>query len=328
MRPLFQEAWLRAINTPWRDRESRGTGESNGGYHGSDQSIFARMFGQQEFQRENLRLKYDVAWWQRALKLASSRPRSAHFLGINIDNVLSPSSTHEPFSTSDANSTADNEWGITLDYFSIIGHQTVNSATDAQWLIHHDISARPNARTAASQVSEKPRDRFDCPVRIPKSLPFDITSSPQPFSALLPGNNDTAPWSELPLYTHLCLGTIPAFIHYNGHKGERSRLWTRVWYQPHLKHMLGSAVNNNERSSQRLTRGVSQHKHHYRPQNFNEHRAWPKPVSDGGAWTDDKGTYLGFAELCESGMQEQIFGAGEKGAQPLDYLRGTVGVGV
>lgn len=56
------------------DPEARGSGESHRGCHGSDQSIFTRLLGEQEFQREVIRLKY-LPWWDRLFHTSASRPR-------------------------------------------------------------------------------------------------------------------------------------------------------------------------------------------------------------------------------------------------------------
>ena len=89
-------------------------------YGGSDQSVFANMYGRQEWVRERLRLKY---------ARPGTKARTSQIFGTCIDDAVSPSFTHEKF---DPDLSVGNpcEFGIYLDVWSHFGDQTMNSEWD------------------------------------------------------------------------------------------------------------------------------------------------------------------------------------------------------
>ncbi|KAL9056091.1 MAG: hypothetical protein Q9162_003154 [Coniocarpon cinnabarinum] len=265
MRRLFKEASRQLKQQPDHDPNDNGSHDSDFVYHGSDQSVFATMFGKQEWAREKLRLKHAKP---------GAKPRSSRVMGSPIDNVLYPSSTHEEFNP---NLTDGNpfEFGIFLDYFSDVTHQTVNSERDATWI---NYSQQP----LNNQVSK--RHQMDCPVRIPEQLPSDVTDASIPLM-------EQVRWSSQWLYTHLCLSRIPVFVHHNGIKSKRETDWEWMWYQSFAGTML-AAMQKMLPADRRTYEGM---------------RGSPRQLGAGDAWTA-KGSHLDWAELCPGKWRREIFG--------------------
>ncbi|KAI9712173.1 MAG: hypothetical protein M1828_001734 [Chrysothrix sp. TS-e1954] len=217
MRTLFQHAWSQAQSEPEHSPLDNGSGGSDFIYHGSDQSIFNKLFGEQEYMREVMRLD-SVSWLATIFHPFTRRkPSKSVIQGAVIDNILDPSFTHEQWSlpSSERSDKRAREFGIFLDYSSDIGHQTVNSETDTRWL-----------NFSQSPLEEQVHDRndFDCPMNVPREIPHDISGSDAPFQ------ESGSSWSDLNLYTHLCFGTIPVLVHHNGDKGRRETDWNQMWY--------------------------------------------------------------------------------------------------
>ncbi|KAI0022416.1 hypothetical protein F4780DRAFT_777791 [Xylariomycetidae sp. FL0641] len=280
MRRVFAEAWRIIEDHPERDPLDDGSHGSDSMYHGSDQSIFATMFGRQEWCREKLRLKHAPR---------GTKPRSSQIFFSPIDNVLNPSFTHEvvDFDLSEGN---PHEYGIFLDYFSDFGHQTINSEEDAKWL-RYAADAPPFDEQVGPRMPG-----FDCPVHAPEQPPADILRSVIPNDA-----NTTADvaelealWFDRALYTHLCSGRIPVLRHMNGDKGHREFHWPLIWYQPRAREMLA-----------RLGDVLAQ-----RPppveNTWEQHKADPRLAAAGGVWTD-KGALLQWGDVCLPEWDGEIF---------------------
>lgn len=267
MRPIFEKAKVLIEAHPRVDPNDDGSGGSIDMYHGSDQSIFAAMFGRQAYAREKLRLAHSPR---------GTKPRSSHVMSVPVDNVLDPSFTHETAPDVDPVPGDPNPWefGMHLDYWSDIGHQTVNSEPDGMWLVYGN-------KPTSDQIPTT-RTNFDCPARPPTDVPADIRNST---SAL--GSVD---WPAKELYTHLCLSRVPVLLHHNGDKSKRERDWPHVWYQPDARKML-------EQQKATMPEAVG---------SYEDARRAPGVRSAGGAWSD-KGEHLGWEKLCPSEWHKEIF---------------------
>ncbi|KJZ75840.1 hypothetical protein HIM_04664 [Hirsutella minnesotensis 3608] len=108
-----------------------GSGGSDKCYQGSDQSIFAEMFGEQKIHREVARRRHRT--------LIDDWPYHASYtLGKSL------------------------EFGIGLDYWSLLGHQTANAEYDSRYIRH--------AEPLAPQVGDV--GMFDCAAKAP--MPRDL----------------------------------------------------------------------------------------------------------------------------------------------------------
>lgn len=173
----------------------------------------------------------------------------------------------------------DYEFGIGLDYASDIGHQTVNSEADAQWLLH-DRDIEPQLQT---------RIKFVCPVRTDRELPRDLLHNDMdsPYNVLadsgyIPYDDEAlsdklGDWNRIPLYTHLCFDKIPVLIHHNGIKEARACSWDKPWYAPYLSDILGHLDISS------LDGFIS----------YEQHLAKPEQRWNGGIWSD-QGRFMTF----------------------------------
>lgn len=250
--------------------------------HSSDQSVFNMIFGEQEYQREVMRLRH-LSWfsnpilkWQQAS--GSDLSTTDEVLeGNHIYNILDPPFAHyqmghmpgKPF-----------EFSLGLDYWSSLSFQTANAERNADRIIY--------GKPLEPQIINT--GRWDCKSRI-KSLPLDLHTALPPFSTHDPPTSDEAPslnatvptdatWLDVPLYTNICTGTVPAMVHHNGDKDARNRDWDRMWYQPFAKTLLDA---QKPREVEGLVRGLK--------------RKGKIVMNPGDAFTDT-GEEKEFAALC------------------------------
>lgn len=227
MRKMFRKAWSKVQKWPNPDPADNGSGSSGFMYHGSDQSVFAAMFGEQEFQREVMRRRHASTWTKQYQKSFRKTPVSK-IEGVEVPDILNPPFTHQTMKHLPGRPC---EFGMGMDYFSDLGHQTANAETDAMWLRYDD-----DFDTLVNKT-RKDRNEFDCPYRGDGKIPADMKIyDPATF---LPRQRQ---WEQINLYTNLCTGTIPVMAHFNGDKMARQRQWPQFWVQEY-GHWL---VNNTE----------------------------------------------------------------------------------
>ncbi|USW48006.1 hypothetical protein Slin15195_G013250 [Septoria linicola] len=208
MRRVFRRAKDKLAQVKPHEDFDNGSHESDFVYHGSDQSVWNTIFGEQEFQRETMR--------------RDEKPRGAvapsWMEGTKIDDPINPSFTHQ---TMERAAPGQYEFGIALDYCSGITQQTINSEQDAR-ILHY-------SKRLEEQMS--PTSLFDCKPRS-SELPTELQRASSPFN-LLKDSNTT--WSDVPLYTNICLDSIPVIVHHNGIKTARESMWNEFWVSGLLK---------------------------------------------------------------------------------------------
>jgi len=281
------------------DDNDNGSGVSNYMYYGADNPIFNEIWGEQEYAREVARLKH-LPWLDRLLHRASAKPRGGSISGVRFDNILDPAFTHQKWSPEEGKSY---EFGIGIDYASDLGHQTEESVADARWLVHNG--------SLVEQITE--RNAFDCKMRLPEALPRDIVAQGPPCSMTSPKADDglctknighAAPlptWTSVELYTHLCYGTVPVMLHYDGYTNKHFRedWWNRLWMASHGRALLDIARARAAVSAQegRLIKTYEE---------FIEAPRW-SGNGEIGAWTDKK-SFVGWDELCPAKWDSKVFG--------------------
>ena len=184
LRAIFERALVKA------------TADSN---IGSDQGVFASIFGEQEYQREVHRAE-KLTWWQRT------------FLSDPRDEVTKDHPTHhrmgpagnEPF-----------EFGIGLDYRSELSQPTVFSEDDLEWRVSKHSQGRLSEDIVASSV---PFWTFDG--RMSTEADWDE----------VPLYTNT--------YTDISPVAIHHNAHRDGLKSRIQTFWNETWYFPHLREML------------------------------------------------------------------------------------------
>lgn len=225
MRAMFRTVWEKAQNWQTAGHMDNGSGGSDLAYHASDQAVFAVVFGEQEYQREVMRRRHASSWTGQH-KVQSPVNKIE---GTEIGDVLNPPFTHEKMEPLDGRPC---EYGIGLDYFSDLGHQTANADMDGTWLRYdepHDVIL---------DKTREGRNEFDCKYHGDFKIPSDMKIYDE--TRILPRKRK---WEHVNLYTNICLGTIPVMPHFNGDKTARELQWSLFWVQQYGK----SIVENSER---------------------------------------------------------------------------------
>jgi len=266
MKPMFERAWQKMQNWPNPDPEDNGSHGSDFTYHGSDQSVFNLMFGEQEFQREVIRRRHET-WYS---KKQGKRPKAINRVEGTIigDDILNPPFSHQ---TMDALPGKPCEFGIGLDYFSDLGHQTANAESDGRWMTFDQPT-----ETFVKEANTD-RGRFHCKYRGKGRLPTDVLASRPPFANLSAEDAPFEPsWTAVPLYTNLCMDRIPVMVHHNGDKSAREHSWANVWFQK-----AGRAI-------------------------LEEAEASTDDAGKLGAFTDSAG-FLSWSDMCPSEYAAELF---------------------
>ncbi|CAD6591732.1 MAG: hypothetical protein ASARMPREDX12_005398 [Alectoria sarmentosa] len=201
-------------------------------YHNSDQSVFNMIFGEQEYQREVIRIRH-ISWlFNPILKLQQFFGKDLSdtdevLEGAAIENILNPPWSHMEVDHLDGKPL---EFSIGLDYWSDMTFQTANSERNGGWMSFNQ-SLEPQVQHF---------DRWDCNPHL-RPLPADVTNSQPPF--FNQGNDNralsvNASWNDVPLYTQYCNGVVPVMLHHNGDKASRDNRWHKMWYYPYAETMF------------------------------------------------------------------------------------------
>ena len=186
---------------------------------GSDQVIFNQIYGEQNYQREVMRLRHRE-FWERL------RDGISRALGRHRPSIIDPHPTRKPMEKLDG---APLDFGIGLDYGLEISHSSVLSEWDGRWLTMADVDDAQDQQKDTGQRVRK--------------VPNDVLEGPPPFMGL-PNNvgkshgKTTSKWEELSLYSHLYTGSMPAIYHMNGLKSMRKTSWDKMWYHKERRKML------------------------------------------------------------------------------------------
>lgn len=247
-----------------------GSGRSDMCYHGSDQSIFVEMFGEQEFYREVMRRHHRSRVVDDVLDRvvpgrAGANPPPTHVEQVPVRDILEPAFTHQEYNKTHLPE-KPYEFGIALDYWSLLGHQTSNAVTDARYILHD--------RRVSQQV--KKLKKFDC---VPKTdvfaLPTDL-----PAELPLPWMAGSWPdlWEAMPLYTEVCIGTVPVMIHHNSvEKWQRERQWSETWWYGRARMLL---EERRREGAEMLVKGLR----------------------------TDRGSVLRWEHMCPKAAESELFG--------------------
>jgi hypothetical protein len=233
-------------------------------HRGSDQSLFTQVWGHQEFHREVMR-RHHRTEEERLLEekpqrlLSAKTPGGRRPVSTNegqvIDDPLNPSFPHEEMDETYLPGQPF-EYGITVDYFSSLTHSTSNAIWDAGFV------DRPNPYTinVAPVMPDRPTN---C---------THLTIPPADFNVQAPA------WRDLPMYTELCTGSVPAVVHLNDASWKRrlGELWPRTWWYGRARRLL------------------------------DQRRRKDGPLA-GGARTDT-GADLSWDDLCPAAYDEEVFG--------------------
>lgn len=196
----------------------------------SDQSLFSRIYGEQEYQREVIRYRYSS--WNQNWKLWAGQ----YVVGMAEPSILDPHPTRLKMEPGEG---AEYDFGVFLDYTSAVGQATVFAEYDADWVVFNDTATIVEAydrmntsKPGAHLISEDVADSlppFWTTTRIDTSIPQDVT------------------WADVMLFTNLYTGITPAIIHHNAHrdnlKALREGVWDRMWFQPYIRDLLKARLH-------------------------------------------------------------------------------------
>ncbi|KAI9721869.1 MAG: hypothetical protein M1828_004964 [Chrysothrix sp. TS-e1954] len=273
LRAFFERAWSK------KDEPQRGLG-------GSDQSIYNTIVGEQEFQREVMKERH------RGL-IGRTYRRVATLFGKDMTN---PVLAHNPNrQRMDHLPGHPCEFGVGLDYFAMIAHQTLHAETDARFITFANLT----------HFSED-RHRFDCPAKI-EDLPADIYDSPPPYDTARAEMRTPGSWERVPLYTNLCTGVRPVIVHHNGGKAMHHKQWTSMWLQHHGEAFL--AIHQRRAAAMALDYpGIDQETVAKKMKAGDiDVRRLPSNINVGSAWTA-AGDRLKWWDLCmEKGFERELF---------------------
>ncbi|KAL9093775.1 MAG: hypothetical protein Q9159_000077 [Coniocarpon cinnabarinum] len=214
LKNVLRKAQWKVDVLPDFDRDlDNGSGSSDFIYHGDDASIFARIFGEQEWMRESIRRNYtgSFAFMRRTFGIPSGNPGERQMVeGAVIKDVLEPDFVHEDmppaYSKNKAEAMKEFEFYIGLDYGGDLYTQTHNAERDHAYIVytnnHTDTLGEVPTELAHQQEWGKPmrkedpktieqqikeawgdRTRFDCKPRLRSKLPQDIMHSKIPYAA-------------------------------------------------------------------------------------------------------------------------------------------------
>lgn len=265
VRPMLERAKERLDQCARRTGAwfDNGSGLSDECYHGSDQSIFADIFGEQEMNREMMRRRHRTLvddWLDLVVpNRPGARPPASHVLNTPVQDSLKPAFTHQAYRASQAPSRETPEFGIGLDYWSLLGHQTANAEFDSRYIRHDDALGPQVGRQGI----------FDCLAKAP--MPRDL-----PAEAAVLGLTDMR-WGTMPLYTEICLGSVPVMIHHNSvDKTWREKQWNQTWLHGHSRRLL---EERRRAGAPQLVEGIP----------------------------TDKGTKLPWSALCPRDVEGELF---------------------
>ena len=244
--------------------------EANPNQEGNDQNVLSTIWGEQEYLREAARLSKLPPWKrQRQASRKAFKPSN----GTNY------------------------EFGIGLDYESALSIPTVFSEYDSEWLIFSD-----------GNTLDKAFSEYNISDPRATSIQADVANEPGPFASIRnakaegrPLPNQSIGWKEVPLFTNLWTGIIPAAIHHNAHrdglKALRETVWDKMWYLPYARALLQARMREPYKP---IAVGKSDGKEWYSTMD-GEKRL--------GAWTDnaEQGGWMDWENLCSSKDQEEVF---------------------
>lgn len=240
-------------------------------HKGSDQSFFNQMYGEQEFHREVMR-RHHRTWLDSFLERfhpgrPGAPPKPLKIEKLVIDDPLHPSFEHQPMPDPDYNPAKPYEFGIMVDHFSQMSHQTSNALHDSAYVVH----SKPLAPQLETQThGMKPVCRPKAPM--PTDIPATGTALDLLPEAMRPR------WEDLPLYSEVCAGVVPVIAHHNWYKKwPIEELWADNWWTGYARALLDERRKMSD-----------------------------NPDLVGGADTDT-GLSLGWKDLCPAEWDDVLF---------------------
>lgn len=288
---------------------------------GSDQAIFAKIFGLQEYQRVLLKEQYDPDY--KDAKVHTSRNSDVPLTRRTADSDKAPLrhssilDQHPTHRKPDLQEGVNYEFGIGLDYESALGQPTVFADFDLDWVVYSDREALERSWTEKN-VSHPASDCIEQDI---------VKYSPQQPFANISASSDEK-WEDMPLFSNLWTGVTPALIHHNAHrdglKSNRETMWDMTWFQPRARDLLAARLTQKLGSeiypfAVEYVDTVSKFGNHVRRKG----KAWwdagtlrGREAKGFAVRTDRVGEdgrfeWIGWNGLCDEAMQEEVFRDGK-----------------
>ncbi|KAI9823958.1 MAG: hypothetical protein M1819_001110 [Sarea resinae] len=254
-----------------------------------EQSIFAEIFGEQEYQREEFRKStqtFGSRWWEWISDKLNYIDGTANATSPKNMTVL-PGQQYE--------------FGIGLDYESSLFQAITHADSDVEMIIYNDTSLLTHFEATHPAAGGSP---LTLPPEIlhstsPYSLhnATDSTQTTLPLSPTLDILPQNKTWKDVFLATNLRVPSISPLLHFNGDKSYLSSWWNRMWYQSDARALLRHYMRTPEGSHAAQAAAVG------------GQRWWNMRGGTGGVWTD-KGHWLEWADIC-GGYEDIIFADGK-----------------
>ena len=243
-----------------------------------DQFVFAEIFGEQEYMREQDRLSRLGAgarwreWLSEQLSVQNGRLRNKSF---------GPSKTNATYEEA--------EFGIGLDYEAQFFQTMTHSHGDIDFLKYKNT-------TEILEAQKLHQVTFHKEIRLSE----DLRNAHGPFHLKSPVNNTITPlspdldqlpslnttWADIGLASNLHVPSIPTLLHFNGDKEYLVAWWPKMWFQPWARALLRRYKRTPPAADMPDSRG-----------------------GKGGVWTIDN-TFLEWSDVC-GGYEDAIFGDGK-----------------
>jgi hypothetical protein len=276
---------------------------------GSEETMFPRIFGEQEYQREVIRERYRSTasrYWYNFL----------WFFGVQPRGILDPHPTHKKMDPAPG---CPFEYGIGLDYEGLLGSSTAFAEKETEFIRYNDTKSIGEATRTLKMLKQKVW-----------AIPEDITRSPAPFwspngrkEAGFPEDLD---WDNIPLYTNMWTGVVPASVHHDPRANEdrdkalKKAAWDKAWYSKtkSLRALMDLHINEPYKAFVTLKEEVN-----LLGGGGGEVAWWPMHEQKWATRTDIPGEgneFVGWEETCE-GFEGELFNDGKGVWKPprLDY---------
>ena len=280
--------------------------EENRGTIG-DQFVFAEIFGEQEYQREILRLTAQ-----------GPGGRWLDWISNALGNTESPLLANRTINNMTVVPGKDYELGIGLDYESGLFQTMTHSDGDIEFISYNDTSI-------LSHIEEKHPSLGS----LPDWLPMDIQRANPPFTYSSPGNQSDfrkeglllpwsekldavskePEWSEVSLATNVYAGSIPTLLHFNGDKSPLSSWWPRMWFSSKSRALLRRYIRSTQSKEAAYAAATG------------GKTWWDTRGGRGGVWTDHA-TWMEWGQVCKK-TEDEVFADG-KGRWGKEDGRGKV----
>ncbi|KAF2159229.1 hypothetical protein M409DRAFT_71216 [Zasmidium cellare ATCC 36951] len=183
----------------------------------SDQHIFSHILGDQELWREAIR-RDSLSGHEKLLDTIKDFVPNTKFNTTHLDLVRIKAAMRKEKSY---------EFHIGLDYASELGLSTVFAEDETAWLTWSNTNQllqadqTLNITPSASQLQNL---STDISTTLPPFWTFNVEKSLQRWK----------PWTDIPLFTNIPTGVVPAIIHHNAHREGREALrhtwWPETWF--------------------------------------------------------------------------------------------------